>query len=268
MVKAKRKSDPHSAEETAVPDQPANTLEQRHLILLNQHIEHSKALAKQGAEIERLYELAYFDKLTGLANQRLLEETFNAAVKKKEKIVLIFIDLNKFKQINDTYGHHVGDAALKLASQTLVSLTRPTDVIAHIDSEERQSNKNLPVRYAGDEFILLFTGVTLEDLRKKVIDVKTAFSTLTLKIEDDNIPVGASVGAYAYKTGDSLEHCKKQADEAMYADKKASRELSKISTTSKQFGWFAPGYTMRNFAAQDSYVPPITSYTFPKLAKD
>ncbi len=257
MTELRRRSDTDDGQpDLSAPATPLDPVEKRHIALLNQHIERSRALADAQAEIQRLYELAYFDKLTGLANQRLLETSFDEAVAKDEKIVLLFIDLNKFKQINDTHGHDVGDEALKLASKTLASLTRSTDVIAHIYEDKAGPQNHLPVRYAGDEFIILFTGATLPDLQRKITEVKKAFSNLSLKVGEENVPVGASIGAYEYQKGDTLEHCKKQADIAMYADKKASR----LDSTTLAFGRFSSGY---NLPAATGYIP-LTNFGAPK----
>ncbi|OFW88374.1 MAG: hypothetical protein A3B66_09385 [Alphaproteobacteria bacterium RIFCSPHIGHO2_02_FULL_46_13] len=236
------------------------TLLTQHLSNLNAQIDLSHANAKLRAENERLkedvsalYRKAYFDELTGLPNQRLLKDSFDQAVATGDNIVLLFIDLNKFKYINDTFGHHIGDEALKLASNTLASLTRSTDVIAPIYEVRKNPQNHLPVRYAGDEFIILFRGTTLEDLQKKISDVKNAFSTLTLNVGDTKIPVNASIGAYEYQKGDTLDHCKKQADIAMYAEKKSS----KLDSTSLPFGRFA-GYIL---PASTGYVPTTTGYS-------
>jgi GGDEF domain-containing protein len=203
--------------------QVLDPIEERYQTLFTQHISHLNAQiglshenAKLRAEnkhlkedVSTLYNKAYFDKLTGLPNQRLLEDRFDEAVAMDDNIVLLFIDLNKFKYINDNFGHHIGDEALKLASKTLVSLTRSTDVIAPIYEVREDPKNHLPVRYAGDEFIILFTGATLEDLQNKISDVKKTFSTLTLKVGESEIPVNASIGAYEYQKGDTLDHCKK-----------------------------------------------------------
>lgn len=248
---------PLSATEVSDPAQ------RRHLDLLNQHIARTQELAAANAEIIRLTNLAYFDGLTGLANQRLLETTFDAAMQKKgraqenghdENVVIVFIDLNKFKQINDTYGHDVGDEALKLAARTLASVTRSTDVIAHIHEHGDVSNDNLPVRFAGDEFIILFTGASLDALQNKIALIKNSFSHLTLKVGDVDVPVGASIGAYECQVGDSLKHCKKQADIAMYKDKEAGRD-----TPLSSFTRFASGYIMPQTA---SVVPSFGNNPF------
>lgn len=271
MTNSRRKSDIGSNELSldvgGSPSQELDPIQQRYQTFFEQHIKDlniqislSHENARLQSENERLkedvsalYKKAYFDKLTGLPNQRLLEDRFDEAVAMGDNIVLLFIDLNRFKQINDNYGHHIGDDALKLAANALVSLTRSTDVIAPIYEVREDPQNHLPVRYAGDEFIILFTGVTIEDLQNKISDVKKSFSTLTLKVGESEIPVNASIGAYEYQRGDTLDHCKKQADIAMYAEKK----LNKLDSTSLPFGRFA-GYIL---PASTGYVPTTTGYS-------
>ena len=216
---------------------------------INAKLEASREAAHLRGQVEHLTKLAYFDNLTGLPNQRRLEESFNEAVSKNEKMVLLFVDLNKFKQINDTYGHKIGDEALKLAAKTLASLTRATDIITHIpDHHSPEEGTHLPIRYAGDEFIILFTGATLENLQNKIGAVKNAFDNLKLKVGDEEIAVGASIGAYEYTPGDTLEYCKNQADIAMYADKKASK-----TQTTAEFDRYATGYPKQNSSVIPSW---------------
>ena len=274
MTESRRKSDTGYGElDLGTPTSPIpsnDPIETRYSALFNQHLKNINSQIDMRAEnavlraeneqlradVNTLYKKAYFDKLTGLPNQRLLEDSFQEAVKRDDNIVLLFIDLNKFKQINDTYGHDVGDEALKLASNKLVSLTRSTDIVALISEEKEDPQTHLPVRYAGDEFIILFTGATLADLQRKIQDVKNTFATLSFKSDDQEIPVGASIGAYEYKKGDTLEHCKKEADKAMYADKRASR----LDGTSLVFGRMAAPYLL---PAATGYIPTTTGYQLP-----
>lgn len=255
MVESRRKTDIGLGEvalnvATAPPSLSHDPVEKQHLALVNRYLEKTKALEEARAQIEYLYNLAYTDDLTGLANKRLLKDAFEEAAARNEKIVLLFIDLNKFKNINDTYGHDVGDKTLKLVARTLASLTRPTDVIAHID---QNPGNNLPVRYAGDEFIMLFTGVTLEDLQRKITDLKTTFSSLSLTEEGQEIAVRASIGAYEYQKDDTLEHCQKQADIAMYADKERDKQKNTpVTSFSHPLSW--------HFNPPTSYVPTTTGY--------
>jgi GGDEF domain-containing protein len=237
-------------------------LRKQHIASLNYAISQSKIIDALKTENERLYKLAYFDKLTGLPNQRLLEDSFEQAATNGDKIVLVFIDLNKFKKINDTYGHAIGDEALKLASKTLLSMTRQNDIVAHIDEvtliEENQT-KHLPVRYAGDEFVILFIGTTSSELSNKVSQIKNAFAQLRLKLGPEHgnieIPVGASIGAYERQEGDTLDTCKKNADAAMYADKSAGNTQNKLD-----FSSFARGY---EYPKAVTFTPNLNVYQFP-----
>lgn len=273
MIELRRKSDAGSGElDLQLPPAPvvntnpiethANAHLQQRIDRLNRALlatHENEILREQNQRLQeenaKLFKQAYFDKLTGLPNQRLLEKSFEEAVDSGESMVLLFIDLNKFKQINDTYGHNVGDDALKLASNTLASLTRATDVVANISEEKEDPKTHLPVRYAGDEFIILFRGTTLNDLKNKIEDVKTTFKTLSLQVGEDTIPVGASIGAYQYQKGDTLEHCKEQADLEMYKDKKASR----INTANNPYSRSLTGYFMP--ASTNSYIPTTTGYS-------
>jgi len=263
-----------AASNLSAVEKRAATLLERHLQSLNLVIEQSKRIALLEQENVALYKLAYFDKLTGLPNQRLLEKSFEEAVNKKAQIVLVFIDLNRFKEINDKYGHAIGDEALKAASEALLSLTRSTDIVAHIDDEPK--DKNLPVRYAGDEFIILFTGATADELHNKIAEIKDTFAKLTLKLGKEygyaEIPVGASIGLYERKEGDDLETCKKRADTAMYKDKQAGKAeeakallmAANANNLNGAFGLQAQGYRMSD-KVRNTVIPSVTSYPFSKL---
>ncbi len=154
---------------------------------------------------------ANHDVLTGLANRKMYKETIQRVLKKKEFFALMFIDLNKFKGINDTYGHHVGDEVLKEVSKRLV---------------EHTSDKEFVARLGGDEFVII-------SRRKKV------FLKKFLKILEDNVigdhtvdevtvPVELSIGISVYPEDSkgfspddhSIEILLgKYADDAMYAAK-------------------------------------------------
>lgn len=192
-----------------------HSLKQRYSNLLEEYSRKTTELTLVKQERDALFKKAYFDHLTGLPNRSLLEESFNDAVKAELPIVVLVIDLDKFKPINDTYGHNVGDAALRLVADTinsLASLTRKTDIISHV-----------PTRTGGDEFVIMFEGATLKGLETKIEKIKNAFATQRLILGEEHsnveIPVGASFGAYERKNGESLEHCIKMADKEMYKDK-------------------------------------------------
>ncbi len=93
---------------------------------------------------EKLTYLAYHDSLTGLLNRRVMESIlqreYNRAVRYHSQLTLVFIDLNKFKAVNDSLGHHAGDELLRYTAASLTKLVRTSDVVA---------------RFAGDEFVIL-----------------------------------------------------------------------------------------------------------------
>lgn len=155
---------------------------------------------------QRLYELVNHDPLTGLPNRRLLNELLEHAIKRAErentKIALLFVDLDRFKNINDTLGHQVGDKLLKKAAQRLSASVRDSDTIA---------------RLGGDEFVVMmeFMG-DIEDpatVAKKIIaGIQEEFL-----IDGYELFIGASIGISIYpEDGRNADDLIKAADIAMY----------------------------------------------------
>jgi diguanylate cyclase len=150
---------------------------------------------------------AYFDPLTGLANRSLLADRFRLAVERarrnKTAFAVAMIDLNRFKEINDTHGHAAGDAALVCLGQRLVETVRASDTVA---------------RFGGDEFVLLIESVSdrreLGNLGLKLVDALS--HTLQLP-SGDEVNLGGSVGFGLYPTdGWELDDLLHVADQAMY----------------------------------------------------
>lgn len=159
--------------------------------------------------IEFLKEEAYTDGLTGIFNRKGLEKTFLELAQNSDGVV-IMVDLDKFKPINDTFGHDAGDEAIKLAARTLAQNTRQhTDIIA---------------RLGGDEFIVVLKGVSALEAEARIDQLKTAFNSLSFDWEHNNtnvaIKIGASFGSGDFKSGDSIDTALKKADKNMYQDKK------------------------------------------------
>jgi diguanylate cyclase (GGDEF)-like protein len=148
---------------------------------------------------------ANYDLLTGLANRKMYHETIYSALKKRESFALFFIDLNKFKNINDTYGHHIGDKVLQEVAQRLQSCMSEDDFLA---------------RLGGDEFVIIskrkkaFLAKFLERIERTVMGIH--------KIDHIRIPIELSIGISLYPD-DSKEEMQlgRYADDAMYAAKKA-----------------------------------------------
>ena len=165
--------------------------------------------ARKAAE-ERIFHMAHHDALTGLPNRHLfgdrVEEAFKRAVRHEHKLALLFVDLNKFKPINDTYGHASGDIVLKEVAERLRRGVRATDTVA---------------RVGGDEFMVLLeelSGVTeAREVRAKIEQLFAA----PLNIPEATIAVSASIGISVYPDdGSEIADLMQVADQAMYRAKK------------------------------------------------
>jgi diguanylate cyclase (GGDEF)-like protein len=155
--------------------------------------------------------LARHDPLTGLANRLMLydrlEHAIAASQRTGRKIALIYIDLDRFKEINDTRGHAMGDKVLKAVANRLKKMVREVDTVG---------------RLGGDEFVVLFDSIDdprqIPPIAQKIID---GFR-LPLEIDSEEYRIGASLGVSVYpQDGDNATQLLEQADIAMYKAKKA-----------------------------------------------
>ena len=162
---------------------------------------------------EKLQHLAHHDPLTGLPNRAMLfdrMEQARLATQRSTRLVgVLFLDLDRFKQINDLHGHEVGDQVLKAVAERLKATMRPSDTVA---------------RLAGDEFVVVASGLrSVEDatfLAQKVLD---RFAE-PLDLPGLDIVVRLSIGITLYPLDDSdVEGLLRHADSAMYEAKQAGR---------------------------------------------
>ncbi len=159
--------------------------------------------------LKRLEEMAYHDSLTKLPNRALLQERFNLsqAYSKREEchIAVCYIDLNKFKPVNDTYGHDIGDLLLFEFSERLKASIRERDTVARI---------------GGDEFALLLSSVKEYSEFEAVLNRILHSTNQPFIIKGHHIHVSASIGVSVYpEHGDNLELLLKLADKAMFQSK-------------------------------------------------
>lgn len=163
-------------------------------------------------KFDELERASNIDALTGLPNRRSLMETFGAECERARRygqpLSVLFIDIDKFKPINDEYGHAAGDEALKLLARTMRSTMRTTDVVA---------------RLAGDEFIALLPGSTREEAHIAAERLRDAIAQTTLLHQGVSIKLQISVGITEYEMNESPEDILERADHAMYEDKRARK---------------------------------------------
>lgn len=163
------------------------------------------ALRERILELESLVST---DALTGVLNRRGFEaelrRTLDLAQRHGETGVLLFVDLDDFKSINDTYGHDAGDEVLRQMALLLTRSVRRSDVVA---------------RVGGDEFIVLLTkACAIGGMRRKKT-LEQSLRSAVVHWQDQVIRIGASVGARSYGPSDTCEVLIREADEQMYAQK-------------------------------------------------
>ncbi len=182
-------------------------------------------ITERKAVEEKIRKLAYYDTLTGLPNRILFQDYFNHAVsfakRAKTLIAILFVDLDRFKQINDTLGHAVGDKVLKEEATRLNAGIRQYDYVAREPTEDMDAEI---ARFAGDEFLIQLKNVRdhieVAKVAQRIQDSLTAPYT----IDGTEIIVTPSVGISLYPNdGEKLEDLVKFADIAMYHAKELGR---------------------------------------------
>jgi diguanylate cyclase (GGDEF)-like protein/PAS domain S-box-containing protein len=161
---------------------------------------------------EQLRKLAFHDPLTLLANRSLLwnrvEHALALAQRSQQLVAVMFLDLDNFKNINDSLGHDSGDRFLQAAAQRLVKATRPSDTVA---------------RLGGDEFAILLEGLRGEqDVERIAAPISAAFNR-PLLLDGREIETSASIGVACSRPGDDAEQLLRNADIAMYHAKAAGK---------------------------------------------
>jgi diguanylate cyclase (GGDEF)-like protein len=175
-----------------------------------------EAARNQGKMLESL---ALKDPLTGLANRRLLAERMSMALvharRNKSTMAVVYLDLDGFKQINNTLGHGAGDALLKMVAGRLVATVREEDTVA---------------RLGGDEFIMALWNVTgTDDAAKVALKVVEAVSQ-PYGIEGHTVRITTSAGIAIYPVhGEDADTLMKNADLALYEAKRAGKNACRIS---------------------------------------
>jgi diguanylate cyclase (GGDEF)-like protein/PAS domain S-box-containing protein len=163
-------------------------------------------------KIEALQKMAMLDTLTELSNRRYAEmklSTIPDEIKNYARTFgLLFIDVDLFKEVNDTYGHLVGDMVLKMVSRTMFNRLRADDTLS---------------RWGGDEFLAIITNVDEEQLRSIANDLRTLVEQSSLVHEGHVIRVTVSIGATLVKPEDTMDSLLKRGDSLNYDCKAAGR---------------------------------------------
>lgn len=164
-------------------------------------------------KMDAMMRLAFLDHLTLLPNRRFLEMSLQTALGEfevhEDPLGVLVIDLDKFKKINDSFGHAGGDRALQEAAKTLLGSLRPTDIVG---------------RWGGDEFLAITRNVNQEilgELAQRCVALIGA--TAVLNGDGRRIPMTSSVGAALSRPGETAEEFVHRADKLMYQSKTGGR---------------------------------------------
>lgn len=172
-------------------------------------------LAQAHAALERK---AHTDELTGLATRHLFWERLEAATagaaSERNELVVLFVDVDGFKAVNDHHGHDAGDELLRAVGERLVCAVRAGDTVA---------------RLGGDEFAVIAPGLPPSDEQRVVRRVRRALSTAVV-VDGVPVAISASVGAARWQAGLTAEALVAAADTAMYAAKRARDASAQLAS--------------------------------------
>ncbi len=168
-------------------------------------------------EQERIRQLAFYDALTGLPNRRLFDERISQAMltarRNKQQLALMFIDVDHFKQINDSYGHDIGDEVIKAVAAKMSAVLRASDTLA---------------RFGGDEFVVLLSDVAGSQAAIKVAENLRRPFAEKLQFDGRPIRITLSIGVALWtpEPGETLASWMKKADIALYDVKARGRNAA------------------------------------------
>jgi len=169
-------------------------------------------------KIKELEKLSMTDTLTMLANRRYIQIKLESRLQELARFnwpfAVLYMDIDHFKKINDTYGHNVGDAVLKSVADALVASVRPFDLIG---------------RWGGEEFIGIVRNVDTKSLYHIGGRLRQLVEASSVAIDQKKISVTVSAGGTMAKTDDTIEEIVKRADVLMFKSKAAGRNCLTIS---------------------------------------
>jgi diguanylate cyclase (GGDEF)-like protein len=170
-------------------------------------------VTEQVASEQRIRQMAFFDHLTGLPNRLLLQDRLQQAIasaaRSEKKAGVMFIDLDRFKEVNDLHGHDVGDDVLREVVKRISSCLRRNDTLS---------------RYGGDEFVVVLQTIADRDeaslIAERILDVQTS----PIVAGERSLSIGSSIGIAVFPDdGQDGEVLLRAADEAMYQAKRRGR---------------------------------------------
>lgn len=182
-------------------------------------------ISESKANEERINYLAHYDQLTDLPNRTLINRRIKKAIDKalncNQSLAILFMDLDHFKEVNDTLGHPVGDLLLQAVGQKLKAILREQDTLG---------------RLGGDEFLAILDHSAKPDASSVVAEKIISALTQPFMLEGHEIKIGVSIGIAIYpKDGCSVDELVKNADIAMYRAKESGRNTFRYFSEAEGF---------------------------------
>jgi diguanylate cyclase (GGDEF)-like protein/PAS domain S-box-containing protein len=163
-------------------------------------------------ELDRLKQLALVDPVTEIRNRHFMEMSLQTILKEVNRynwpMGLLFVDIDRFKRINDSYGHEAGDHILKAVAQTLVQSVRAFDIVG---------------RWGGEEFVLIIRNITEKNLARLAEKLRVLVAKSFVTLAASQFGVTVSIGATTLTPEDTVESAIGRADALMYRSKTAGR---------------------------------------------
>jgi diguanylate cyclase (GGDEF)-like protein/PAS domain S-box-containing protein len=189
---------------TVIPERPGHG--RRYVALFSD-------ITDRKREAEVVWHQANFDDLTGLPNRKLLEDRIQRAIalahRKHTKVAVLFIDLDRFKPVNDTYGYAAGDDLLHQVARRLENCLRDEDTVARI---------------GGDEFIAVLPDLRIAEAPAKAAEKIVTVLSEPFRVGDDFVEISCSIGIALFPgDADNADALIARADAAMYAAKQSGR---------------------------------------------
>ncbi len=172
-----------------------------------------------------IHYMAHHDALTGLPNRRLMQDRLNQAIlqarRNQSHVALLFLDLDRFKLVNDTLGHETGDYVLRDVAKRLMKVVREGDTVS---------------REGGDEFVIILPDLEKPESAQLVANKILHELSQSIEVSGQELTVTASIGISHYPNdATDIQHLLKHADSAMYQAKDAGRNTARFFTSDLNF---------------------------------
>jgi diguanylate cyclase (GGDEF)-like protein/PAS domain S-box-containing protein len=168
----------------------------------------TRASAEFAASQERTLDALYMDPLTELGNRRFVSANVEPLIEAGATVGVLFIDVDHFKDINDVWGHSVGDAVLRMVGQSIAHGLAPGD---------------WPIRWGGEEFLVVSRAAAVADLELVAERLRMLVEESWISVDGERVAATVSIGATMVEDGESWAQALDRADRLMYASKAAGR---------------------------------------------